>query len=154
MKVSLTSNKELIIIEKASDLEIKQLKLSLNVRIKNHWQHPLVKAKKWDGFFSFLKKDKFIPVGLWKELLDICEQYNFSINKSFLNSLIDTEVQKDDVESFFENFKLYDKGEIIKPFEHQTESVYMFSKYKRIVAEVATSAGKTLIIFMLYKFLV
>lgn len=153
MKVSLTSNKELIIIESASDLEIRQLKLSLNVRIKNHWVHPLVKAKKWDGYLSFLKRDKFIPVGLWKELFDICKEYNFPINKTFLNSLIDTEIQKDDVELFFENYKLFDKGQIIKPFEHQTESVYMFSKYKRIVAEVATSAGKTLIIFMLYKYL-
>jgi len=139
-----------ISIDSASALEKKQLQISFKKRIKNHWNNPLVKKKVWDGYFNFLYKDKFIPIGLWRELLDVCEKYKFNINTSFLNEIIDSSIVKEDVETYFNE---YFKDSKLTPRYYQIEAVYKFIKYRRMIAEMATSAGKTLIIFMIYKYL-
>lgn len=150
MKVQLTPDKNLIHIVEATDLELRQLRLSLNVKIKNHYVHPKVKAKIWDGYINFFKKDRYVPVGLWKVLLDICDQYNLTINKGFVNEIRDPLIIKEDVEKFFNEFF---EGNTYQPRDYQMEAVYMFTKYRRIVAEMATSAGKTLIIYMIFQYL-
>lgn len=150
MKVSLTKNKEYIVVDKATELELKQLQISFRKRIKNHWVNPKVKMGVWDGYFKFIENDKFIPAGLWKELLNICEKFRHPINKSFVNNLIDTDVNREDIEEFFDS---YFKDSKIKPRDYQLEAVYKFVRYRRLVSEIATSAGKTLIIFMIYTYL-
>lgn len=150
MKVKLTPDKNLIYIEESTDLELRQLKLSFNVKIANHWNHPKVKAKIWDGYINFIKKDRYISVGLWKVLLDICDKYNLFINKDFINEIRDASIIKDDVEKFFGNFFI---DNTYQPRDYQIEAVYMFSKYKKLVSEIATAAGKTLIIYMVFQYL-
>ena len=150
MKVSLMYDNTAISIDQASSIELRQLQISFKKRIKNHWNNPLVKKKVWDGYFNFLYKDKFIPIGLWRELLDVCEKYKFNINKSFLNDIIDSSIKKEDIESYFNE---YFKNSEFKPRYYQIEAVYKFVKYRRMIAEMATSAGKTLIIFMIYKYI-
>jgi superfamily II DNA or RNA helicase len=150
LKVRLTADKNLIYVEQATEFELRQLRLSFNVRIRNHWNHPKVKAKIWDGYFNFFKKDKYIPVGLWKKLLDICDKYNITINKNFVNDIRDSSIKKEDIEEYF---KVFFDGNKYQPRKYQNEAVYMFSKYKRIVAEMATSAGKTLIIYMVFQYI-
>lgn len=139
-----------ISIDQATDLERKQLQISFRKRIKNHWNNPLVKKKVWDGYFNFLYKNKFIPIGLWRELLNVCEKYNFKINKSFLNDIIDSSIKKEDIQNYFDEFF---KDSELTPRYYQIEAVYKFIKYRRMVAEMATSSGKTLIIFMIYIYL-
>lgn len=150
MKVSLMYENTAISIDQATDIEKKQLQISFKKRIKNHWNNPLVKKKVWDGYFNFLYKDKFIPIGLWRELLNVCEKYNFKLNKSFLNEIIDSKIKKEDIQKYFDE---YFKDSELSPRYYQIEAVYKFIKYRRMIAEMATSAGKTLIIFMIYKYL-
>lgn len=150
MRVSLTENKDYIVVEEASKLEQKQLEISFRKKIKNHWVNPKVRAGVWDGSFNFFERGKFISSGLWKELIDVCDKFNHPINKSFINDLIDSDIKKSDVESFFDD---YFENSKITPRYYQIEAVYKFVKYKRMISEIATSAGKTLIIFMIFVYL-
>lgn len=150
MKVTLTPDKQNIYIQECTDMEKLQLQLSLKVRIKNHWNHPLVKSKKWDGYFNYLKNDRYIPVGLWKIVIDICNEYGYDINTDFLEDIIDVNIKRENVQAYFDDFF---KDHQITPRDYQIDSVYMFSKYRKMVAEIATSSGKTLIIFMYFRYL-
>ena len=143
-------NNTAISIDQVTPLEKRQLEISFKKRIKNHWNNPLVKKKVWDGYFNFIYKDKFIPIGLWRELLNVCEKFKFNINKSFLNDIIDSSILQEDIQEYFDNYFINSN---FKPRYYQIEATYKFIKYRRMIAELATSAGKTLIIFMIYKYL-
>lgn len=150
MKVELINNNNQLFVTQSSDLEAAQLGLSFKVRTATYWNHPLVKAKKWDGFINFYRNNKYISTGLWKVLIDMCERFNFNINKDFIKQIIDTEVTYEEVELFFKDF-LKNSNLDFRPY--QIETVYMFAKYKRMIAEVSTSAGKTFIIYMIFQFI-
>lgn len=150
MQVQLVQNNEKILVKERTDLERRQLILSFKKRISKHWVNPLVKAKKWDGFFNYFESEKYIPVGLWKELLSVCELYNFDINKDFLKDIVDTSVSSEDVESYLSEFF---KGSKYNVRYYQFDAVYNFCRYKKSCAELATSAGKTLIMFMTFLYL-
>ena len=46
-----------------------------------------------------------------------------------------------------------DKGVRFKPYDYQIEATHKLLKYKKCTAEISTSAGKTLISFILFKYL-
>ena len=79
--VNVLSNKKFLVIDACTELEYDQLKSSLTKKIEGWRFHPLVKKRVWDGNVSFVKRNK-IPAGLWKEIIDICKDYDFkSISK-------------------------------------------------------------------------
>jgi hypothetical protein len=70
--------KWLTIVDYDEEFERKQLELSLTKKIHNHFFHPLVKKKHWDGAICFIDKRLpvwRIPMGLWSEVYSIGEKY-------------------------------------------------------------------------------
>ena len=78
MELSLAENRKFLIIDACTELEYDQLKSSLTKKIEGWRFHPLVKKKVWDGSISFIKRNR-IPAGLWKEVVDVCKEYELPL---------------------------------------------------------------------------
>jgi superfamily II DNA or RNA helicase len=103
-----------------------------------------VKKKVWDGNITFIKGNK-VPAGLWKEVIDICKEYDLPFTLNGITNIFDSELT---VETFNAWVSDFFKNSDIKPRDYQVDAAYKILRYRRCLAELATSAGKTLISFM------
>jgi len=150
MELSLSENKKFLVIDSCTELEYEQLKSSLTKKIEGWRFHPLVKRKVWDGNVSFVKRNK-IPAGLWKEVLDICKDYDLPISLNGITDIFDTEIKEDEFREWVA--KIFLNQPDFKPREYQIDAAFKILKYRRCLAELATSAGKTLISFMVVAYM-
>jgi len=150
VELSLTENKQLLSIDRATDLELEQLNISLNKRIESWRFNPLVKKGLWDGYVSYIKDDKWIPSGLWREVMGICKDYKFEFKLNGITELFDTNISQEKFTQWALDF--FEKSQIT-PRDYQIEAAYNILKFKRCLSELATSAGKTLISFLTVAYL-
>lgn len=151
MKATVTPDGRFIQIIEANDTEIEQLQFSFKKRITNWRFHPLVKKKVWDGYITFIDKYQRIPVGLWNELNNVCKTYDFKIEVEGLDTIIDFDFDETDFRNWVADF--FADHPKIKPRDYQVDACIPILKYRRSISEIATSAGKTLIIFMIFGYL-
>ena len=150
MDLQISEDKKFIIIEECTDEEYEQLKISLTKKIDGWRFHPLVKKKLWDGNVSYVKGNK-IPSGLWKTVSDICKEFSFEFKINGLLDIFDQVIsEKEFTEWAMDLFKDHPE---IKPRDYQIDAAYKILRYKRCLAELATSAGKTLISFLVISYL-
>ena len=150
MKITLTENKQFLRVDEASEMEVEQLNISLNRRIENWRFHPLVEKGLWDGYISYIKDDKWIPSGLWREVMSICKDYKFDLEIDGVMRMFDTSIKQED---FTEWAAAYFEGNDISPRDYQIEAAFNILKFRNCLSELATSAGKTLISFMAVSYL-
>ena len=148
----------MILVESLDEVEKKQIEISLTKKIHNFYFHPLVKKKIWDGSICFIeKKGGFwkVPIGLWRELMDIGEEYKMDIEINGLDEIVLRDPTLEEftewVNEFFKDGILGDPNK--KPRDYQIETAWKLIKYRYSVSEVATSSGKTLISFMIFAYL-
>jgi hypothetical protein len=148
----------LSLVDYSEDFERKQIEISLTKKIHNHFFHPLVKKKHWDGSICFVDKKLpvwRVPIGLWSEVYQICEKYKIELNIEGLERLIDSgftlESYTDWCNEFFKDGVGGDPNKM--PRDYQIETAWKIIKFKLSVSEVATSSGKTLIAFMVMAYL-
>ena len=149
MELSLSDNKKFLVIDSCTELEYDQLTASLTKKIDGWRFHPLVKKGVWDGSISFVKRNK-IPSGLWKELVDICKEYDFKLTLNGVTQIFDTSINEASFKEWVDDF--FQKSEIT-PRDYQVDAAFKILKYRRCLAELATSAGKTLISFMVVAYM-
>lgn len=110
-----------------------------------------------------------VPVGLWLLVLQFCKECNIQYNltpgfSAYINQFqLDYNYFKNYVDTTFAGAEApvldkdgHETGEY-KPFiphEYQIKAAYNLLKYRRACGEISTSAGKTLISFIIFKFLV
>jgi len=143
----------MVLIESPDEIEKKQIEISLTKKIHNFYFHPLVKKKIWDGNVCFVeKKGPFmkVPIGLWREVMQIGEDYAIKIEIEGLDSLILKDLTLEEFTDWVNEF--FDDAEM-KPRDYQIETAWKLIKYRYSVSEVATSSGKTLISFMIFAYL-
>ena len=148
----------LSLIDHTEEFEKKQIEISLTKKIHNHFFHPLVKKKHWDGSICFVDKKLpiwRIPIGLWSEVYQIGQKYKIEISIEGLDKIIDNsltlEAYTEWCKDFFKNGIGGDMNKI--PRDYQIETAWKIIKFKLSVSEVATSSGKTLIAFMVLAYL-
>ena len=105
----------------------------------------MVKKKVWDGSISFVKRNR-IPAGLWKEVVDVCKEYELPLGINNVTDIFDKEIDEPSFRAWVTDF-FQDHPEF-KPREYQIDAAFKILKYRRCLAELATSAGKTLIAFI------
>jgi superfamily II DNA or RNA helicase len=149
MELSLSENKKFLVIDSCTELEYEQLKSSLTKKIEGWRFHPLVKKKIWDGNITFIKANK-IPAGLWKEVIDICKEYDLQFTLNGITDLFDSAINVDTFNAWVADFF---KNSDIKPRDYQIDAAFKILRYRRCLAELATSAGKTLISFMVVAYM-
>ena len=150
MELTLTDNKQFLRVDEASEMEVEQLNITFNRRIESWRFHPLVKKGLWDGYISYIKDDKWIPAGLWREVMTMCKQYKYELKLNGVTRLFDTSIKAADFEAWALDF--FDGSEI-QPRDYQIEAAYNILKFRNCLSELATSAGKTLISFMAVAYL-
>ena len=149
MELSLSDNKKFLTIDSCTELEYEQLKSSLTKKIEGWRFHPLVKKKVWDGNITFIKGNK-IPAGLWKEVIDICKEYDLPFTLNGITNIFDSSITVESFNAWVDDF--FKKSDI-KPRDYQIDAAFKILRYRRCLAELATSAGKTLISFMVVAYM-
>lgn len=150
MKLKVLEDKKFLKVVESNEKEFRQLKLSLTKKIKNHFFHPLVKKKLWNGDIHFMDSYGRIPFGLWKKVYSICENYGYECEIEGLDNIIDYNF---DETAYMSWETAYYKDMKKKPREYQSKAVVETLKWKRCNHQIATSAGKTMIMFNLFAYL-
>lgn len=145
MILTLTEDNQFLRIDEATEIELEQIRISLTKRIESWRFHPLVKRGVWDGYVSYIKDDKWIPAGLWRHIMSICKEYRFELKIEGIKRLIDSNINAEQFEEWALDFF---RGSQITPRDYQIETAYNILKFRKCLAELATSAGKTLISFL------
>lgn len=145
MIITLTDDNRFLRIDEASEIEIEQINLSLTKRIDGWRFNPLVKRGVWDGYVSYIKDNKWIPVGLWRYVMETCKEYNFDLKINGITRLFDRNITAEGFEAWANAF--FD-GYHLQPRDYQIDASYNILKFRKCLAELATSAGKTMISFM------
>lgn len=145
MILTLTEDNQFLRIDEATELELEQIRISLTKRIDSWRFNPLVKRGVWDGYVSYIKDDKWIPAGLWRYVMKVCKDYRFELKIDGIKRLIDPDIAAES----FETWALgVFEGSKITPRDYQIDAAYNILKFRKCLAELATSAGKTLISFL------
>jgi len=151
VKARVTPDNRFLQITECTELELDQIRHSFKKRITNWRFHPLVKRKVWDGYISFIDKYQRIPVGLWNEFNQTCQKYGFKLNVEGFDNVIDYDFDEEDFRGWVNTF--FSDHPKITPRDYQVDACIPILKYRRSISEIATSAGKTLIIFMIFSYL-
>lgn len=158
MKAKVTEDKKFLHIYKYSEQEIRQIRFSFKRRIESWRWHPLVKKKIWDGFITYIDRYNRIPIGLWNELNNVCKKFDILLDIEGLEKIIDYDITLEEFENwlwdFFKDHPIYGKGKKKEIRDYQVKSAYNILKFRRSASEIATSAGKTLIIFIIFAYLI
>ena len=150
MRWSLTNNNKVLTLLSASEIEIEQLKITFEKESPNAKWDPRVKKGFWSGKINYFKAYKYLPAGLWYELVEMSKEYNFEIKIEGIENKFDFSIDKDEFKEWVDEKW---KDSPMKPREYQIESAFNIIKYKCSLSEIATSAGKTLIIYMIVSYL-
>lgn len=149
MLLHIDDTKEFLVIDSCTMAEYEQLKVSYTKKAKAYKFSPAYKSGSWDGNISFIK-NKVLPATSYKYLFDVCEQFGFDCEISNLEDLFDNDIDYDEFVEWVDDFF---KDNQIKPRYYQIDAAYKGLKYKRCCLQLATSAGKTLIAFMIFAYL-
>ena len=157
INLDITDDNKFLVVQSCEKTELAQLRLSLTKELPNAFI--IKKTSPWAPTSrTFINEYGMIPIGCWLIFMEICKEYNFSLNltdklKTYLNSFsLDYETFKKYVDDLFEGAE-NDKGEAFKPYDYQIEAAYQLAKYRSCCGEISTSGGKTLITFILFKYL-
>ena len=147
-----------ILIKKLNDVYFKiqceisqslELKAHLSCYVKNYRFHPRFKSKIWDGKISFYNMvDHTIPIGLLPQFFNFLKKFDYKCKFDFDTSTMSNDISLEQVEKLCKTIVTK-----LEPRDYQIESVYKSLKNKRGVVVAATSAGKSLIIYLLIRIL-
>lgn len=108
---------------------------------------------------KFISEYGLVPLGLWLYVLKIAKERNIYVNllpamQNYIAQFqpID-EIFKKYVSSTFRGAKTPDGSSSFKPYEYQIEAAAKMLRFKKCCAEISTSAGKTIISFIMFKYL-
>lgn len=150
MILRLTDNKRYLKILDCTEAEYDQLLLSFTLRINNWRFHPLVKKGVWDGNICFVK-DGLVPSSCYDYLKKIFKSYGFECKtKGIKTRLWDADIDYDEFKQWVADFF---EGTKWQPRDYQIDAAFKILKYRRCVAQLATSAGKTLVSFIVFAYM-
>ena len=132
--------------------ELKDLQLYFKKRRAGYFHDPLYKKKIWDGYDRFIDHDNRIGIGLWRELINFGDKYEYDIDIKGIDNLLNLDFTKEKSDKFV-SVLLDGTTPQIEAYDYQLEAIHRGLKYKFCSQELATSAGKTLIFFAYLSFL-
>jgi len=149
MKARVTNDGNWIQIYEYTPHEMEQITISLTKKIRGWYFNPLVKKKLWDGNIKFIDKFNRIPIGLVQKLQSVCGKYNMSLEIQDTDRMY-WDFDEEDFDSWSTEFCTKMKKQ---PRDYQIDAAKRIIKHQRSISEIATSAGKTMIIFLVFSYL-
>ena len=159
MKIDITYDQQYMVCTSDFPFELQILKKHLTREIDNAWllkkKQPYLNTER-----CFINEYGMVPIGLWLDIIKFCKKYNVSCDLTtgmtgYINMFqLDYEQFKTYVDNMFEGAWDSDHNCEFKPYDYQIKAAYTLLKYRKACGEISTSAGKTLISFIIFKFLV
>ena len=147
---TLTDDKKWLYVNGDPD-EVSQIRLSFTKKI-NSWF--IIKKKNPDANVeeAFMNHIGIIPVGLWMELINVCSEFNYylSFSEGFNESIMNMSVTEDSYREYINNLFINDD---FQPRDYQYDAVFNMLKYNNCCVEISTSGGKTLMSYMLFRYM-
>lgn len=113
--------------------------------------NPKFKAGIWDGFIRlFAQRTGELPLGLVHMIPVFAKNNGYTCELS--SAFNKTSIKREEFDTWLEATKVYSKGELIKPYWYQSDSVHHALESRRAILNLPTSAGKSLIIGLLSKY--
>lgn len=168
MRIDTTTDNRFMILSSPYPHEMNVMRIALTREINNAWM-----LKKTNPTMSvercFMNDYNLVPIGLWLEVIKIAKKANIALDLSDNLKLYINQFQMEKepfVEYVKETFKdakipIIDKktNQIIgynpfMPYDYQIDAAYAMLKYRNCCGEISTSGGKTLISFIIFKYLI
>ena len=157
MQVTITDDNKFLILRNLNNYELNSVREFFTKEPDNSW---VVKKKNpwYETETSFLNNFGMLPIGLWTELVRYAYLKNVHLNfDPKINEILqDTKIE-------FNTFKYYvdglfekavdENGNSVEMRSYQLEGVFKLLKFRKACVEVTTSGGKTLMSYILFKFL-
>ena len=101
---------------------------------------------------TFMAAGGIIPLGLWVELINVCKIMKIELvfSEDF-EQRITQNISYEEFRSYVD--ELFAKSDK-KPKDYQIEGAYRMIKYKNCCVEISTSGGKTLISYIVFRFMI
>ena len=151
MKLKVDDSKKFLVVVESSELEYEQLEHSFTKKSMN-WG--AIRAKRpgaYKGFEEhFVDRYGRIPIGLWHEVQKLAKQFYFPLEVEGIENLYDKDY---DESQFIEWVNTYFEESEKQPRDYQIEGVSRILKYKYCTEEISMSGGKTLMAFMMFRYL-
>lgn len=151
MEAKLSDDKEWVKVDAGSTIEQAQLNGYFVKKIPDWF---IIKKKcPWINVNeSFIFDGSIIPVGLWIELIKMCKKFGIPLTfkDDFEKDVCDTSITLDCIKKYY--YELFANAKIA-PKDYQIECIYNILNYKKCCVEISTNGGKTLICYMLFKYL-
>ena len=157
MKVDITYDNKFLILSSDYIFELNVIRNAFTREIKNAWMlKKITNIQNTDR--CFMNNYNMIPIGLWLELVKIAKLHNLVLDltekaQEYIKSFqLNEEEFINYINDVFEGAE-DENGNKFKPYDYQIKAAYNLLKFKKCCGEISTSAGKTLISFMIFKYL-
>jgi superfamily II DNA or RNA helicase len=114
--------------------------------VKNKWT-------KWNGDVHLFKlRGNLLPYGALQMLTELAKVrgWKLEFDEAFKNDV--SKVTREELADWVKTLNLRSNGIPIEPYPFQMEALYLSIRYNRLVVLAATSAGKSLIAYMLTRY--
>lgn len=118
---------------------------------------PSVKNKVWDGKLRFFNlRNNTLPVGHYLHLHKFCKDRGYKITKvetEFGLPLESRNIDIDHLNAWIDSLQLTAYGEDITVHDYQIDAIYQALRYQRKLFLSPTSSGKSLIIYLVVRYI-
>jgi len=149
MRLRITEDKKFLQVADSTQLESDQLESSFTKKPDN-WFIIRKKLPHWDGEIKFIDRYNRIPLGLWGEVQKLAKKFNFPLIFDTGDALSDPDFSEDDFDSWVVDHFEHSN---ISPRQYQNEAAKRALKFMNCTEEISTSGGKTLIAYMIFRYL-
>jgi len=151
MKFKVDGSKKFLVLVDSTELEYEQLQHSFTKKVVN-WAAIRDRSTNRPKVFEtkFIDKYNRVPIGLWNELQKLSQKFMFNLEIEGIEYIYDKNFDESD---FIEWVNTYFEENEKQPRDYQIEGVARILKYRNCVEEISTSGGKTLMAFLLFRYL-
>ena len=151
MKLKVDDSRKFLIVIESTQTEYEQIEHSFTKKVMN-WaairDRSSTRPKSFDT--KFIDRYGRIPIGLWSEVQKLAKHFFFQLEIDGVEHLFDKDY---DESEFIEWVNTYFEESEKQPRDYQIEGVSRILKYRFCTEEISTSGGKTLMAFLLFRYL-
>lgn len=157
VNVDISDDHRFLVLTGLTDYELRTLNTFFTKDLKDAY----ILKKKFPNMpyqISFLNEFGMLLIGLWMELIKACRKFNFrlsfkpGIDRYFYEKTFNENAFKDYAVNLFKDAK-DETGKPVKPKNYQIDAACLLAKYHHGAIEITTSGGKTLMSYILFRYL-
>lgn len=145
MILDLVAKNRLLHIRQADNIEYEQLKLLSTISGTDYKGR---KAIPWTK--TYIENSAFLPAGFWHKIAKL-RQTNWNVQLPNITNIVDSSVTVESVDEWIDNLTF--KKSYIEPRWYQRKAVFLSQKYAISRGDFATGAGKTLICYLVARYI-